>query len=48
MAGGDLTIEVLEAIRAEARGTNERLDQTNERLDQTNERLGRLEDTKAG
>ena len=35
----DLTLEVLKDIRAEARKTNERINETNERIDATNERL---------
>jgi hypothetical protein len=50
----DLTIEILQGIRAEIRGTNAqletlrtdltaRIDATNERLDATNERLDRTD-----
>jgi chromosome segregation ATPase len=35
----DLTLEVLKDIRAEARKTNERIDETNKRIDETNKRL---------
>ncbi len=34
-----LEAKLLESIRDEIKGTNQRLDQTNQRLDQTNERL---------
>jgi hypothetical protein len=40
----DLTIEILKAIRDEAKETNVRLDQTNLRLDQTNLRLDAARD----
>jgi chromosome segregation ATPase len=42
MEPADLTIQILQGIRDEVRGTNARLDQVNARVDQTNARLDEL------
>jgi chromosome segregation ATPase len=44
---GDLTVRILQDIRDDIRGTNQRLDETNQRLDETNRRLERM-DTRLG
>jgi hypothetical protein len=49
MADSDVTVEILEDIRDEIRGSNQRLDATNQRLDAVektiDQRLGAVETT---